>query len=306
MWGLSDRVTGNIAGVTCMMAWSTSFIFVNDLLATWHPLLLTPARTAMAAVVLCLLTVIIGRGRELLQIPVVHMAGAGGIGLTAANTLLVFGQNYVDPVSTAIIISCLPAVSAVFGWFGGTERLSVLLCAGIGLSVVGGAVASLGLESGAAGEGSIIGAVIIALGVVAYIWYTRTIVMICPEVSPLAKAGVCMLVATLMGLIIAEFGVLLELVPLKYDVSMPSLGKLLWLGAIAVGGSTALWFLTGQLIGVTVASMHHNLVPLYVMMMALFAGGSIGTMTLTGATLVIAGAVLAQLPELRKRPKLAD
>ncbi len=303
MWGLSDRVIGNIAGVMCMMAWSTSFIFVDDLLALWHPNLLIPARSAFAGIGLCLLVVVMGKGHELFQLPVIHMAGAGGIGLTAANSLLVWGQNYIDPVSTAIIISCLPAVSVAFGWFGGTERLTVLLGAGVVLSVVGGVVASLGRQSGAAGDGSIIGAIMIALGVVFYIWYTRTIVMICPHISVLAKAGVCMVVTTLMSLIVAEFAIIFEFAPLKYDLSLASVVKLFWLGAFAVGGSTALWFLTGQMIGVTVAAMHHNLVPLYVMLMALATGGSISLLTLAGAALVILGAVLAQMTAFRPRLK---
>jgi len=40
--------------------------------------------------------------------------------------------------------------------------------------------------------------------------------------------------------------------------------------------------------------------------MALFVGGSNGTMTLTGAVLVITGAVLAQLPVLRMKSKFTD
>ncbi|MGI9462370.1 MAG: DMT family transporter, partial [Aestuariivirgaceae bacterium] len=296
--GLSRQLMGNFLGLVCMIAWSTNFIIADDLLATWHPVLLTPARSGVAALVLCLAVVAMGQGRQLLQIPVIHMVGAGGIGLSVSNLLFVWGQNYVDPVSAAIILSCLPVISVIFGWIGGTERLGILLCMGIALAVVGGVLASLGVQSGAAGEGSILGAVMILTGTVFYIWYTRTLVAICPNVSVLAKAAVCMLMSTLMCLIYAEFAVLLDMVPLKYDVSLVSLGKLFWFGAIAIGGSTALWFATGQMVGVTIAAMHHNMVPFYVMLFALAAGGTISGQTLAGAGLVAVGAVLAQLPAL--------
>ena len=239
-----------------------------------------------------------GKGRELLQLPVIHMAGAGGIGLAVANLALVWGQDHVDPVSTAIIISCMPAVSAVYGWFDGSERLSVVLGIGIVLAIAGGVLASLGLQSGAAGEGSFIGIVVIAGGVLIYVWYTRTIVSICPHVSALAKAAICMVMATLMSIIFAEVMVLAGVVPLRFELSGMSLVKLVWMGAIAVGLSTALWLRTGELIGVTIAGMHHNMVPFYVMLMALALGGSVNLMTIAGAGLVVAGAVLSQLPHL--------
>ncbi len=286
-----------------MIAWSTNFIVADDLLAQWHPVLLTPVRSGIAAVALCLVAVMVGHGRQLLQIPVVHMAGAGGLGLAVSNLLFVWGQNYVDPVSAAIVVSSMPVISVAFGWVAGTERLGVLLCTGIALAVVGGVLASLGLQSGAARQVSIQGAVMILAGVVTYIWYTRTMVMICPDVSALAKAAVCMLVSTLICLIYAEFAVLFGAVPLEYDVSPDALFKLFWLGAIAVGGSTALWFATCRMIGVTIAAMHHNLVPFYVMLFALAAGGAVNGQTLAGAGLVAIGALLAQLPAVQLRAR---
>ena len=296
MWGLSERAIGNVTAVACMLAWSTSFLFTEDLLADWHPLLLSAVRTSMAAIVLCLVTAMIGRWHEMFQLPVIHLAGAGGIGLTAANLLLVWGQDYLDPVSTAIIISCLPAVSVAFGWFGGTERLTVVLAAGILLAIVGGTLASLGIQRGEGSESSLIGVAMIVSATVFYIWYTRTIVAICPTLSSVSKAAVCMVVSALMIIICAEVAVLSDAIPVRYELSPATLAKLLWLGAIAIGGSTALWFMAGRMVGVTVASMHHNLVPFYVMLMAVAMGDSISMQTLIGAGLVVSGAVLAQLP----------
>ena len=50
------------------------------------------------------------------------------------------------------------------------------------------------------------------------------------------------------------------------------------------------------MIGVTVTSMHHNMVPFYVIAMAALTGATVSREHVIGAVLVIAGAVLAQVP----------
>ena len=75
---------------------------------------------------------------------------------------------------------------------------------------------------------------------------------------------------------------------------------LLWMGCIGIGLSTPLWFLSVRLLGVTVASMHQNLLPFYVVVLAVLLGqGEIGGRTLAGAALVSLGALVAQLPWAR-------
>ena len=80
------------------------------------------------------------------------------------------------------------------------------------------------------------------------------------------------------------------------DISLTSLALLVWLGGIAIGASTVLWYAAGRMIGVTVTSMHHNMVPFYVIAMAALTGATVSREHVIGAVLVIAGAVLAQVP----------
>ncbi len=233
------------------------------------------------------------------------MAGAGGLALSISNLSFVWGQRHVDPVTAAVIVSALPAASVAIGLLTRTERLTVMLAAGIALAVAGGFLASMGLQPGSGGEaeGSIVGAVMIALGVFCYAWHTRIIVTVSPGISALAKAAICMTVSALMTAIVAEVSLLVGLVPLDYDLSLPSIALIAWTGAVAIGGSTALWFASGRMIGVTVAAMHHNMVPFYVMLMALVLGGIIAAQTIAGAVLVVLGAVLAQMPGMPLRPR---
>ncbi len=296
----SSRLAGNFVGVLCMLLWATNFPLADRLLADWHPVLLTPVRSGMAALALVFVVICMGQWRQLFALKVRHLVGAGGVALAASNLMFVWGQRYVDPATAAILVSAMPIVSVVMGVVTRVERLTVVLAAGIVLAAAGGAIASIGLQDGASGsrEGSYLGAIVIATGVVFYVWYSRSMVAVSPQVSPLAKAAISMVMLTLMTLIYAEFAVLFGLVPLEYDLSGPSLLMLAWLGPISIGASTVLWFLAGKMVGITIASMHHNLVPLYVMVIMLLLGGSIEVLTLAGAGLVIAGAALAQLPSL--------
>ncbi len=56
-----------------------------------------------------------------------------------------------------------------------------------------------------------------------------------------------------------------------------------------------LWFTSARILGITVAAIHTNLAPFYVMLMALAFGGAISGRQVLGAVLVATGALLAQI-----------
>jgi drug/metabolite transporter (DMT)-like permease len=70
---------------------------------------------------------------------------------------------------------------------------------------------------------------------------------------------------------------------------------------VAIGLSVLLWFTCVRLLGLTVAAIHTNLAPFYVMLIALAFGGRIVPQQVTGAVLVVMGALLAQSAGLRRR-----
>ena len=79
------------------------------------------------------------------------------------------------------------------------------------------------------------------------------------------------------------------------------LALLVWMSMIAIGLSVLMWFTCARLLGITVAAIHTNLAPFYVMLIAVAFGGSVVWQQAIGATLVVAGAFLAQLASLRRR-----
>ena len=93
----------------------------------------------------------------------------------------------------------------------------------------------------------------------------------------------------------------LGLVRARAALDPAHLAALLWMSMIAIGLSVPLWFAAARLLGITVAAIHTNLAPFYVMLIALAFGGAVAGQQLVGAALVVAGAVLAQLAGLRRR-----
>lgn len=134
----------------------------------------------------------------------------------------------------------------------------------------------------------------ILAGVIAYVWFTRQLVVKFSETPDIAKVGVSMLVSATSCLIV------LAVVPgtgetVETDFSAATSGLIVIMSCISVGLSSVLWLWSGRVVGVTVAAMHHNMVPFYVIVLAAVGGAVVTGQHIAGAVLIIAGAVLAQL-----------
>ena len=280
-----------------MLLWATNFPLVAALLETWHPLFIVPARMAIAALTITIFALAIGQGRHLLRIPIADLVRIGGLALSAGIICLVWAQVFADPVTAAVVISAMPLTSALMGLAQGTETVTWRVLLGVGLAIAGGVLTSLAAEGGGfhhdPGE-ALFGAFLLILGSGLDIWHSRALVIRFQHVPDVAKSAAIMATATLSTMLVAGVAGALGLIPPQYDLAPESLLILAVLGVFTVGASTVLWFVTGRLVGVTVAAMHHNMVPFYVILMSAMAGAAIGIQHFVGAGLVIVGAILAQ------------
>ena len=288
---------GNLASTASMLCWATTFPATELLLASWDPVLLAAARLSVAAGFALLLLALFGRPGELLTAPWASILPIGGLGLGTGVLLLTLGQAHADLVIVAIIGTLVPLVSALFGIAQGSERIDLRLGVAIVLAVAGGIVATGAFSERIAFRG---GELLALVSVVLWTWYSRASVDRLAMLSDLTKSAVNMLagaaVITVAAFVAVGFGV----VPLRLDLGATSLAQLGWLGAIAVCLSMLLWLKAARLIGVTIAAMHQNLVPFYVMAMALAIGGRVETVQLVGGMMVVTAAVLAQWPVRRR------
>jgi len=276
-----------------MLLWASGFPATELLLEQWHPLVLTPFRLGLGGLILLLLLALAGRLAELRMAPWRDIWLVGGFGLGAHATLLVFALAYADPVMVAIIATTVPLVSAIMGLIAGEERLRPRLVAAIGLAIAGGLVASRVFEEDAVGfEG---GEILMLVSVVGWTWFSRASVARFAMLSDLGKSAATTLTAGVAVMPVMLLAAATGLIEPRFDASAGSLGLLLWLAGVGIGLSMLLWLKAARMIGVTLAAIHQNLVPFYVMLMAVALGGRFEPTHIAGGVLVVTGALLAQL-----------
>ena len=297
-----DRKTmaGNLAGIVCMLVWAANFPLAVSILKSWDAMALAPVRMLLAGVTVFAATVamrqlaIFWRLFRSWRFVLTSLV----FGLSAL--LFVIGQSRIDPVASAVIVSSMPLFSALLGWMEGSEKPDPRLAAAIVLTVAGGVLTSLVSAQGSSSQGSLAGILAMLAAVVTYVWYSRELVLRFGEVPDLAKTSASMFIG---GMLCALIAVVATAVtgPLRIDTSADVLASIVLLACVSIGLSSVLWLWTGRMVGVTVAAMHHNLVPFYVIVLAAFGGAVVTGQHVLGAALVIAGAVIAQLrPRKRK------
>lgn len=298
-----DRKTvlGNAAGIACMLVWASNFPLAVSVLKSWDALSLAPVRMLLAGSTVFLVTLIMRQMTSfaaLLRSPRFLVCSVV-FGVSAL--LFVVGQSRIDAVASAVIVCSMPLFSALMGWAEGVEKPGLKLAAAIALTVAGGVLTSLVSAQGSGSEGSLAGVAAMLGAVITYVWYSRELVLRFGDAPDLAKTSASMLVGGLTCLAIAVAVVAVTGDVPRYDISGATMAKIVLLACVTVGLSAVLWLWTGRMVGVTVAAMHHNLVPFYVILLASAGGAVVTGQHLVGALLVIAGAVIAQLRPRRRK-----
>jgi len=297
MGGERPVLWGNLAGVAGNLVWATTIPVTEILLATWPPLALAAARLLVAALGVLLLFPLLRRPLLLGGIPWPVVLRLSCFYMVPSVALMIWGQDLSDPMAAAIVFTTMPLVSAVIGAVQGTERVRGSLLLAVGLAIAGGILASGSFEQGAPGFRG--GEVVLLVSITLWALFSRGIVRdlrghdsLTQSLVTLAAGGAAL---TLLSAGLTGAGWLPPVAPDGQEILL-----LLWMGCIGIGLSMPLWFLSVRLLGVTIASMHQNLLPFYVVVLAVLLGqGEIGGRTLAGAALVSLGALVAQLPWAR-------
>ena len=300
---MSPRLSGNLTTQAAVVLWATSFPVTEALLAGWHPLPLVAVRLAISALCLTFMMVLAGQAGLLLRMPWRDIALVGGLGLGTGTVLLVWGQDYSNPVTVAIIVTTLPLVSAVMGLALGQERVTAMIAVGVACAIAGGVLASLPPEGASLDFRG--GEILVAGAVVLFTWFSRASVIRLSALPDLAKTAAIMIAATVVVSVASAVAVYSGAVEARYDLSLPSIGLLIWIGCVANGTSMFLWLTGARKLGVTIAAIHLNAVPFYVILSALVLGGSLFLSQVWGACLVALGALLAQLPAFSRARRAA-
>lgn len=293
---MSERISGNLLAFVAMILWATQFPAMAHVMQDWQPILMAPFRLSASAIFVLFLLLVTGGAHHIRNTPWRDVWLLGGVALTASTVLFVWGQKYAHPVTAAIILSMMPVISAIIGYFQRREQVTVPIAAGIVLAIVGGYVTALAPGQGFFAFGLQGGEALLLAAIIIFVWYTRETTSRLAGISELAQAAFTLTLATFSASLVAIAAVAAGFAEPVFDFGLESVAIIAWTGAIAVGFSMSLWFAATRRLGTTVTTMHHNLVPFYVMVMAVAGGGQIVQTQAWGALLVCIGAILAQIP----------
>lgn len=283
-----DILRGNLAAFMSTILWASAFPVTQRLLQTWDALPLAAARLGLASVTM-LVMALISRQLPIPQpLPWRDIVRLGGLGVAVSVLCLLAGQALSDDVTASAIATMQPVAAALVGFASGRERLGRLQIMGVLLAVSG----ALVISPAAQGAGFRGGEPLLIANVFLWVWYSHGARERLGGLGAFAAGGLTMAVASLTlatgTVVVSPFA------PQAIDLRPAMLLPLLWMGVIGIGLSVPLWLASVRMLGLTIASLHINLAPFYVILIGLVLGGTIGGQQILGACLVATGAIIAQ------------
>ena len=290
----TTRTQGNVMAVISMLLWATSFPISEVLLTRWDALSLAAVRLGGGALMLTLIGWIIGSRYIWNDWPVRSALVVGAIGIGVGTLALNLGIKYSNPVNVSVIATTIPLFSVLLGVIKHEETLSFRIVVAIGLAICGGALVSWSSTQTQAGFR---GGELLMLGaVILWAWYSRVAVTRLRVIPAYPRTALTMLGGALclipVALVLEGSG----WVDLHAPWSRFDFVLIVGLCIFGVGLSMVCWMISAEKIGVTVAALHINALPFYVLLLGLMFGGTLLISQVIGAVLVATGAVLAQIP----------
>jgi len=293
----SVRTQGNVMAVLSMLLWSTSFPISEVLLLRWDALSLAVVRLGGGALMLTLMGWGIRNRYSWTNWPVRSALMIGAVGIGIGTFALNLGLKYSNPVNVSVIVTTIPLFSVMLGVIKHEETLSPRIMIAIGLAICGGVLVSWSSTQTQAGFQG--GELLVLGAVILWTWYSRVSVTRLLVIPAYPRT-----VLTILGGALCLIPVALVLegsgwVDLNAPWSVSDLPLIGGLCAFGVGLSMVCWMISAEKIGVTIAALHINALPFYVLLLGLMFGGTLLVSQVTGAVLVATGAVLAQIPAQR-------
>ncbi len=288
----NPRLLANLACVASMAIWAVGFPLADALLTTLSSLTVSVIRMTLAALFLIPLWGLVEGGGALRRADWAKGLRVGAIGFGLGAWLLVYAQQHTDGITVAVIAATMPVAGIALECLHDGRRLNRRLIIGLILSVVGG-IATYAARMGNLHLG--LGAFAAFASVVIFSWGSRASVIALPGHTALARSAVTLAGAAL-ALVIAQiawtaFG--------GETIPWAAIGPREWtyLAIYAIGSlalSQVLFMIGVAGLGIGIASMHINIAPFYVMLIALAFGTEWSWGQGVGAAVVALGVIIAQ------------
>ncbi|MBC6439944.1 MAG: DMT family transporter [Rhodospirillales bacterium] len=300
-----QKVAGNLVLALGSSVWATHFLVTDTLLETWDPYIVTAGRLLSATVFLMAFYAWQAQGRPLRRIPWRPSLLLGSIGIALSTAFLTLGVQYAGPVPASIVSAAGPIVAAFVARIGFRQPLRVAVMLGAIVAVIGGILAATGKGEGEGGVGDLRGGELLILAAITiFTWYSLGAQRWMAGVSQLGITAITIMIGGLTTLLALPVLLLLGIAEPHYVLDWQSIVCILYLGAGPASFSLFCWHWGISRIGVTIASIYQNLVPVTVVAIRMIQGEPPTASHLIGGLLIISGVLIAQfLPPGPRRRK---
>jgi drug/metabolite transporter (DMT)-like permease len=293
-------IVANIGFLVMVTIWGAMFPALEFILRTWDVFSATAGRHTLA--VITLLIVLSLRERRIplhAKLPWVRLLLLGFLGMSVTSLLTTLAVYFSSGVSAAIASATNPITSAITARLLHRVPLLPGIIIGSMLSTAGGLISIL-----AGAEGGVVelrgGELLLVVANVLWTWYSMMAQRWLAGYSQLHISGLTALTG-LIGLyaVIGVAGVA-GMAEFHIDLSLEPVALLVFSGAISVAVGNSLWHFGVSRVGVTIAAMYNNLIPVVAVAIAFWAGTKPTAAQLVGAAVIIAGVLYAQTMALRR------
>jgi drug/metabolite transporter (DMT)-like permease len=301
------KLLANIGLLVAAFGWGSQIPILNELFARWDPYFLAAARYVLAVPPLLAILVLLEPSGAILRPLRDRRVWLLGLALGAFVPLYTLGVAHADPNTAAIVGSTGPAVAAIVGWACFGLRFDRSMIPAIVLAMAGGILATY--NPGASGSTFDLrgGEFLILLASACWAWYSLAAQRWLVQWTQLRISCITMVPGAVVSVVVYLAAALAGSAALPPPAPSGALdvGFFAWMTVMAVIAGLLGWNYGVRQLGVVVASLFLNFVPVFTILITTLQGRPPTTMQLLGGALVLGGVLQSQLRHLPWRRRAA-
>lgn len=301
--GMSAReaLLANGAIVVNAVSWGTFFPIMDLLLDRWDLFSATAGRQTVGVVALLVVLWLVERKTPLRRgIPWGMMTWLGFIGITVGSMLTTLSVYFASGLSAAIIAATNPISAAITAWALHRVPLTQRIVIGAAFSVAGGVIAAMSIQKEEFGFG--VGELILVVANVSWTWFSLAMQHHLRAFSQLERNAYTLLPSAITLILLVLFLHLTGIADIRIDLSPEPLLCLIYMGIVPIALANYLWHWGVARVGVNIASMYMNLIPVSAVLITLYMGQSPSWGQLGGGAIIVAGVLYAQFGAFPRQP----
>lgn len=300
----SALIKANLLTALGMFLFSISLPILEELVQRYSITTVAAARNLAAGGFLILLGLAVENRKQMTRAYLKRALQTGAVWYLITMLCLTYAISFAGAFSTAVILSLIPVVSAIINVIEGKDKIGPRLAIALVLSIMGSVFSTVGFSASGISLG--LGELVLLIGVIAWVLMTRSVDTHLAKAPQTLSIGIVIFTPGVLLGIAAIFlhGVGIEASGLvNYDPEFLNFDLTLFfvLAIVSSAGSMVLWFKSVEWLGMTIASLQQNLVPVFVLMQVWWIGHDTEWIKIIGGVLVVIGAVIAQMRQAKPK-----